>query len=84
LASAPNLDEIMEYFTLTPFILPFSSSFPLSFIAARGRVVCKQAGLMEVGADSVTVHEADAATEMLRAGMSCLDTGTKAERLQTE
>ncbi len=53
------------------------------FIAARTRVVSKQAGLMEVGANSVTVDETAAATEMLRAVMSGLDTGTKAERLQT-
>ncbi len=46
------------------------------FIAARTRVVSKQVGLIEVGADSVTVDETSAAAEMLRAVMECLDSGT--------
>ncbi len=48
---------------------------PDIFIAARTRVVSKQAGLMEVGADSVTVDETSAATQMLRAVMACIEMG---------
>ena len=42
---------------------------PDIFIAARTRVVSEQAALTEVGADSVTVDETSAASEMLRAVM---------------
>jgi Kef-type K+ transport system membrane component KefB len=42
---------------------------PDIFIAARTRVVSKRAALTEVGADSVTVDETSAASEMLRAVM---------------
>ena len=52
---------------------------PDIFIAARTRVVSKRAGLMEVGADSVTVDETSAASEMLRAVMACLDASTEEE-----
>ena len=48
---------------------------PDIFIAARTRVVNKRAGLMEVGADSVTVDETSAATEMLRAVMARIEVG---------
>ena len=57
---------------------------PDVFIVARTRVVSKRAGLMEVGADSVTVDETSAATEMLRAVMACIDAGTEEEPLGTE
>ena len=43
---------------------------PGVFIAARTRVVSKQAGLLEVGADSITVDEVAAAAEMWRAVMA--------------
>ena len=46
---------------------------PGIFIAARARVVSKRGGLREVGADSVTVDETSAATDMLRAVMDCID-----------
>ncbi len=42
---------------------------PDIFIAARTRVVSKRTALTEVGADSVTVDETSAASEMLRAVM---------------
>lgn len=57
---------------------------PDIFIAARTRVVSKQAGLMEVGADSVTVDETCAADEMLRAVMACVDVGLEGEPAGTE
>ena len=50
---------------------------PDIFIAARTRVVSKRAGLMEVGADSVTVDETSAAAEMLHAVMARIDAGTE-------
>ena len=50
---------------------------PDIFIAARTRVVSKRSGLMEIGADSVTVDETSAATEMLRAVMACIDVGAE-------
>jgi K+:H+ antiporter len=50
---------------------------PDVFIAARTRVLSKKAGIMEVGADSVTVDETSAATEMLRAVMIRLDTDSE-------
>ncbi len=53
------------------------------FIAARTRVVSKRAGLMEVGADSVTVDETCAADEMLRAVMVCVDGVTRDEQMVT-
>ncbi len=52
---------------------------PDVFIAARTRVVSKRTGLMEVGADSVTVDETTAATEMLREVMVRLDETVKHE-----
>ncbi len=52
---------------------------PDVFIAARTRVVSKRAGLLEVGANSVTVDESSAATEMLRAVMGCLNPGAREE-----
>ncbi|MCH9033084.1 MAG: NAD-binding protein, partial [Planctomycetes bacterium] len=57
---------------------------PDVFIAARTRVVSKRAGLMEVGADSVTVDETSAAAEMLRAVMARINAGTEQEPLGTE
>ena len=57
---------------------------PDIFIAARTRVVSKRAGLMEVGANSVTVDETSAATEMLRAVMACLDADAEEEPLPKE
>ena len=57
---------------------------PDVFIAARTRVVSKRAGLMEVGANSVTVDETSAAAEMLRAVMACLDAGKGDQPLSTE
>ncbi len=57
---------------------------PDVFIAARTRVVSKRAGLVEVGADSVTVDETSAATEMLRAVMACLEAGAEEGPLGTE
>ncbi len=57
---------------------------PDVFIAARTRVVSKRAGLMEVGANSVTVDETSAAAEMLRAVMACIDAGTGDQPLSTE
>ncbi len=56
---------------------------PGIFIAARTRVVSKRAGLIEVGADSVTVDETSAAAQMLRAVMACLNAGTEEEPLGT-
>ncbi|MCH9001995.1 MAG: cation:proton antiporter, partial [Planctomycetes bacterium] len=57
---------------------------PGVFIAARTRVVSKRAGLMEVGADSVTVDETSAAAEMLRVVMARINAGTEQEPLGTE
>ncbi len=57
---------------------------PDIFIAARTRVVSKRAGLIEVGADSVTVDETSAASAMLRAVMARLDASTDEEPLGTE
>ena len=57
---------------------------PEIFIAARTRVVSKKAGLMEVGADSVTVDEMSAALTMLRAVMACIEAGANEEPLGTE
>ncbi|MFQ5591190.1 MAG: NAD-binding protein, partial [Phycisphaerae bacterium] len=57
---------------------------PGVFIAARTRVVSRRVGLMEVGADSVTVDETSAAAEMLRVVMACLDAGTEEEMLSTD
>ena len=57
---------------------------PDIFIVARTRVVSKRAGLIEVGANSVTVDENSAASEMLRAVMDCIDEGTEEERLTKE
>jgi CPA2 family monovalent cation:H+ antiporter-2 len=57
---------------------------PDVFIVARTRVVSKKEDLMEAGADSVTVDETSAATEMLRAVMACVDAGTEEEPLGTE
>ncbi len=53
---------------------------PDIFIAARTRVVSKRAGLMEVGADSVTVDETSAASEMLRAVMDRIGINMDSER----
>ena len=47
---------------------------PEMFIAARTRVVSKRVALAEVGADSVTVDETSAASEMLRAVMDRIKT----------
>ncbi len=52
---------------------------PDVFIAARTRVVSKRVGLIEVGANSVTVDESSAASEMLRAVMACIDATTGEE-----
>jgi hypothetical protein len=41
-------------------------------------------GLVEVGANSVTVDETSAAAEMLRAVMACIDAGAEEEPLGTE
>ena len=57
---------------------------PNVFIAARTRVVSKQASLLEVGADSVTVDETSAATEMLRVVMDRLGINMDSERLSNE
>ena len=57
---------------------------PDIFIAARTRVVSKRAGLMEVGADSVTVDETSAATEMLRVVMDRIGVNMDNERLADE
>ena len=57
---------------------------PDVFIAARTRVLSKRAGLMEVGADSVTVDETSAAAEMLRVVMARINAGTEQEPLGTE
>ena len=57
---------------------------PDVFIAARTRVVSKRAGLMEVGADSVTVDETSAAAEMLRVVMARINAGTEQEPLGAE
>ncbi|MHC4091575.1 MAG: cation:proton antiporter domain-containing protein [Planctomycetota bacterium] len=57
---------------------------PDIFIVARTRVVSKRVGLVEVGANSVTVDETSAAAEMLRAVMACIDAGAEEEPLGTE
>jgi CPA2 family monovalent cation:H+ antiporter-2 len=57
---------------------------PGIFIVARTRVVSRRAGLMEVGANSVTVDETSAAAEMLRAVMACVDADAEEEPLGTE
>ncbi|MFQ5494671.1 MAG: cation:proton antiporter [Phycisphaerae bacterium] len=57
---------------------------PDVFIAARTRVVSKREGLIEVGADSVTVDETSAAAEMLRAVMARIRAGTEEEPPGTE
>ena len=57
---------------------------PDIFIAARTRVVSKRAALTEVGADSVTVDETSAASEMLRAVMDRIGIDMDSERLGQE
>jgi CPA2 family monovalent cation:H+ antiporter-2 len=57
---------------------------PSVFIVARTRVVSRRAGLMEAGANSVTVDETSAAAEMLRAVMACIDAGPEEAPLGTE
>ena len=57
---------------------------PGVFIAARTRVVSKRAGIIEVGADSVTVDETSAAAEMLRAVMDRIGSNMESERLGNE
>ena len=57
---------------------------PDVFIMARTRVVSRREDLMEAGADSVTVDETSAATEMLRAVMACIEARTAEEPPGTE
>jgi putative NADH-flavin reductase len=57
---------------------------PDIFIAARTRVVSKRAALIDGGADSVTVDEASAASEMLRAVIDRIGAKTESERLGKE
>ncbi|MBN2560430.1 MAG: NAD-binding protein, partial [Phycisphaerae bacterium] len=57
---------------------------PDVFIVARTRVVSKRAGLMEIGANSVTVDETSAAAEMLRAVVACIDAGPEEAPLGVE
>ncbi len=57
---------------------------PGVFIVARTRVVSRRAGLIEVGANSVTVDETSAAAEMLRAVMACIDAGPEEAPLGVE
>jgi len=57
---------------------------PDIFIAARTRVVSKRAGLVEVGADSVTVDEASAAEEMARAVMDRIGIDVNGGRVDKE
>ncbi len=56
---------------------------PDVFIAARTRVVSKRAGLIEVGADSVTVDENSAALDMLNAVMAGIDAEKNKEPSET-
>lgn len=53
---------------------------PGLFIAARTRVVSKRAGILEVGADAVTVDEMSAASDMLSAVMDRIGMVTDNER----
>ncbi len=50
---------------------------PETHLVARTRVVSERAGLMEMGANSVTVDETAAAAPMLQAVMACLDMNIK-------
>jgi len=52
---------------------------PDLFIVARTRVLSKRVGLIEVGANSVTVDETSAAADMLRAVMACIDARAEEE-----
>ena len=57
---------------------------PGIFIATRTRVVSKQAGLMEIGADHVTVDEVAAAEAMLHAVMERIGVNTGGAHRRTE